>query len=84
MICFMCGLDSRSVKLTQMKVFTGKGKGGGETNVTVCEHCKALAIQSNHPLNQNLSNEGGEQQGFIKPSKDNENVTYPPVRPMDE
>lgn len=80
MTCFMCGLDHRSVKLTQVQVSATRetqagAKDGG--SLTVCEDCKKMLLKSNHPLNQNLPNPEPEQQGFVKKG---DQEGYPSVR----
>jgi len=74
-LCFMCGLGGRDgVKLTTLNAFDNKGRAIVET---VCDHCKEIALQQNHPQNQDIQ-VSPEIQGFIKPSNLNE---PPSVRP---
>jgi hypothetical protein len=82
MVCFMCGLDARSVKLTQARIMSATRAGKPVEEVkTVCTDCKELLVKGNHP--DSAPSQAPEQPGFIKPSSEGEQDGggYPPVRP---
>jgi hypothetical protein len=79
----MCGLDGRTVKLTQVAISATLETHAGARNpqtATVCEDCKKLLLGGNYPSNQNLSEQGDvNQQGFVKPSQNE--TPKPAIRP---
>lgn len=71
--CQVCNLDSRTVKLVQLRAYNERGS---EVDMSVCEHCKDLMLKGNHPMNAEIKPEQNVQ-GYTKSSEG-----YPPVRPQ--
>lgn len=61
--CFVCGMDSRTVKLANVEIDNGKAV----ELITVCDHCRTLVINGNNPATRVIGQEI-DQQGYIKPS----------------
>lgn len=61
--CFVCGMGSTSVRLTNVEMDNGKAV----ELVTVCEHCRSLVIGGNNPATRVIGQEI-DQQGYMKPS----------------